>query len=171
MFQLQIPKRAAHCMKGGEPLMQGSDYYSSLMRKENEEVYQRLDYCPACWERASDPSFVKYPNSSWKSTVPFKKKTEPLTKSRDDRALHLLKEALSLPESSEALAEAFILTLYLARRRFIFLRQEMKREGKFPLCIYEVAETEEMLFVQKISISHLSIEKVQLELAKKFNAE
>lgn len=168
MFQIEIPKRATCCIKGGEPLLQGSDYYSALVRGESEEVYQRQDYCLACWEKTSDQ--VSHLSSSWKSTVPLKKDGSELPKRRDERALYLLKEALANQDSSQSIAEAFILSLYLARRRLVFLRQEMKREGKLPVSIYEVAETEEMLCVPKIALSDLHVEKVQLELAKKFKA-
>ncbi|HEV8051940.1 MAG TPA: hypothetical protein VGP47_05550 [Parachlamydiaceae bacterium] len=171
MFQIEIPKRASCCVKGGELFLQGEEYYSSLVRVENEEVYQRLDYCPVCWEKTADLQASQHMSSSWKSTVPLKKEASELPKRRDDRALYLLKEVLAGQESNSSIAEAFVLALYLARRRLVFLRQEVKREGKLPLCVYEVAETEEMLCVPKLSIADLQVEKVQLDLAKKFNAK
>lgn len=167
MFQIEIPRRATCCVKGGEPLLQGSDYYSALVRSDNEDIIQRQDYCLQCWQQVHDSEQI---NGSWKSTVPLKKDPSDLPKRRDERALYLLKESLSAPESQSSIAEAFVLTLYLARRRLVILRQEMKREGKLPLCIYEVAETEEMLCVPKLPISDVQVENVQLELAKKFKA-
>lgn len=171
MFQIEIPKRASCCVKGGEQFLQGEEYYSALVRQGNEEVYQRLDFCPDCWEKATDLQSSQHMSSSWKSVVPVKKDASELPKRRDDRALYLLKEVLSGQESSSAIAEAFVLALYLARRRLVFLRQEVKREGKQPLSIYEVAETEEMICVPKLAIADLPVEKVQLELARKFNAK
>lgn len=172
MFQIEIPKRATCCVKGGEPLLQGAEYYSALVRGEGDEVYHRQDYCHSCWEKHnSDNPDHLHINSSWKSTVPLKKEVSELPKQRDARALYLLKEALHDQDTSAKIAEAFVLALYLARRRLIYLRQEMKREGKLPICFYEVAETEEMLCVPKIPLSDLQVETVQLELAKKFNAK
>lgn len=166
MFQLEIPKRSTCCIKGGEPLLQGIDYYSALVRNDGEEIYQRQDYCLACWEGFTVSQQVM---SSWRSTVPFKKETSELPKRRDERALYLLKELLANEDmSSGAMAQAFVLALYLARRRLIFLRQELKREGKPLLSLYEVAETEEMLCIPKLAISDLQIDTIQLELAKKF---
>ena len=171
MFQIEIPKRAPCCIKGGEPLLHGSEYYSVLVLGESEGIFRRQDYCLSCWEQSADLNVSQQMNSSWKSTVPLKKEASELPKRRDDKALYLLKEILANQESKSTIAEAFVLALYLARRRLIFLRQEMKREGKLPVCIYEVADTEEMLCVTKISLSDLHIEEVQLELAKKFNAK
>lgn len=170
MFQIEIPKRASQCLKGGELLVQGMDYYSALIRSENEQVYLRQDYCPKCWEQEGGSQSAQAMNSSWKSMVPLKKEGSELPKRRDERALYLLKDILSSQLSPDTMEEAFVLALYLARRRLIYLRQEMKRGGK-PFCIYEVAETEEMLCVPKISLSDLQVEKVQLELARKFNAK
>lgn len=167
MFQIEIPKRATSCIKGGEPLVQGMEYYSALVRGEGEEDYQRHDYCPACWEKEINQTMQR---SSWKSVVPFKKDGSELPKRRDERALYLLKEVLRDKENENSAAEAFVLSLYLARRRLIFFRQEMNIHGNKPASIYEVAETEEMLCVPKFEISELPIEKIQLELAKKFKA-
>lgn len=165
MFQIEIPKRASRCFKGGEQLNQGESYYSALISGEKEHVYQRQDYCLLCWEGNHE----KIPGmlSSWKSAVPFKKEESELPKQRDERALYLLKEALADQENPAAKEEAFVLALYLARARLMTLRQEMKK-GEVPFSLYEVLETEEMLCVPKISLSELRIEKVQQELSKKF---
>jgi hypothetical protein len=165
MFQIEIPKRATTCIKGGESLVQGMEYYSTLIRAEGEEEYQRHDYCLACWEKTVDQAMQ---SSSWKSVVPTKKDGSELPKRRDERALYLLKEVLRDKENESSEAEAFVLSLYLARRRLIFFRQEMKKRDNKPVNIYEVAATEEMLCVPKFEISELPIEKIQLELAKKF---
>jgi len=168
MYQIEIPKRAATCFKGGESFAQGVEYYSALVRGEHDDTYHRQDYCLDCWEKIQIQS--KLPGSCWKSAVPIKKETSELPKKRDARALMLLKEVLKDQDTSHKMAEAFVLALYLARRRLIFLRQEVRNVGKLPLCIYEVAETEEMLCVPKISLSELQVEDVQSELAKKFSA-
>ena len=164
MFQIEIPKRATSCIKGGELLAQGMEYYSTLVRGDGEEDFQRHDYCPACWEKANQTM----QSSSWKSVVPFKKDGSELPKRRDERALYLLKEVLRDKENENSALEAFVLSLYLARRRLIFFRQEMKKRDNKTVSIYEVAETEEMLCIPKFEISELPIEKIQLELAKKF---
>jgi hypothetical protein len=168
MFQIEVPKRASSCCKGGEIFLPGAEYFSVLV-KCSDEMYRRQDYCLTCWE--SNGEISKNAASSWRSSVPLKKEGSELPKQRDARAFYLLKEATSSPYNDASIAEAFVLSLYLARRRLICLRQEIHQEGKLPLCLYEVAETEEMLCVPKISISDLQVEIIQIELAKKFNAK
>lgn len=170
MFYVEIPKRSLCCVKGGEPFLPGSQYYSTIMLEEKGERYQREDYCMECWKKGH-PSSDSQMISSWKSIVPIKKELSELPKRRDERALYLLKEILVNPNDSSTNSEAFILALFLARRRLIVLRQEVIREGKLPLCIYEVMETEEMLSIPKIPLSDLQVETLRLELAKKFHAK
>jgi len=163
VLPIEIPKRAPCCTKNGEPLLQGCHYYSVLTRGEEEGTYLRQDYCEPCWQQME----LRH-GSSWRSIVPPTKSVSELPKQRDERALYLLKETLRDLDRSGAVAEAFVLALYLARRRRIVLRQEMAREGKLPLSIYEVIETEEMIGVPKMVLAELDVEKVQQELAVKF---
>ena len=169
MFQIEIPKRGAVCAHHGEALTPGSEYYSALKAGEQEGLLSRKDYCAACWETLQQNKQLLDVISSWKSMVPPKKEGSDLPKQRDERALYLLKEALA--SSEDRRDEAFVLALYLARRRRLYLRQELKRANQPPASIYEVAETEEMLCVPKVSLSQLQVETVQIELAKKFNAK
>lgn len=165
-FQISIPKRASCCAQGQEPLSSGMDYYSILKEGPEEGSYLRYDYCPACWP-AVQKQQDKEIRSSWKAHIPSKKELSDLPKQRDARALHLLKEIIAR-QDSQAEAEAFVLALYLARRRKIVLRQEVALEKGKRASLYEVLETEEMLCIPKLSLSELQIDSVQQELAKKF---
>lgn len=170
MLHIEIPKRSSCCSKGGEPFTPGSDYYSVLLRNDGEEAYYRHDYCSACWEHNKTSLSQKGKNSAWKSKVPAKKELSELPKQRDARALYLLKEVLANRESPTAHAEAFILALYLARRRLIVLRREFEQPAKPTLCVYEIIETEEMIGVPKMALSDLHVGQIQADLAKKFKA-
>lgn len=167
LFQVEIPKRASLCHKGGETLEPSQEYFSTLSEGEEAGTYQRRDYCRACWEAMGNQPELPTGSGSWRSVVPTIKPVSDLPKKRDDRALYLLKEALN-QQTPESAAEAFVLSLYLARRRLIALRHEMNQPPRGALSIYEVAATEEMLCVPKLSLSELQVEKLQLELAKKF---
>lgn len=170
MFQIDIPKRAAACAHHGEVLTPGMEYFSALLPGEIEGVFVRSDFCQNCWDQQSKKKPFNYATSTWKSIVPAKKQESDLPKQRDERAFYLLKEALASTEAN-APEEAFILALYLARRRLIVLRQELKRKNMPPASLYEVADTEEMLCVPKIDLSHLQVETIQLAIAKKLNAK
>ena len=140
-FQITIPRRAAECAHGHEAILPGTKYYSILIEGSEKEPYERRDYCPACWHHISQGNTPINALSAWKSKVPEKKGVSALPKQRDARALHLLKEAVTR-DDSVAHGEAFVLALYLARRRRIFLRQELKHNETGSVNLYEAAETE-----------------------------
>lgn len=164
-FQLLIPRRASHCIHGKELLLPGTDYFS-LLDEDEEGAVVRRDYCPACWKILSAQDQKMASLSHWKSTIPLKKTTSELPKQRDARALCLLKDVLSSVDGNPS--EAFMLALYLARRRCIYLRNEYQSNNK-SMQLYEVAETEEMVAIPKIALSSIEISKLQAELAKKFS--
>jgi len=165
-FQIEIPRRSAACTLGGEAFAPGMEYYSVLKEDPfSKNAYARMDYCLACWSQL--PKGESY-LSAWKSSVPQKKEASELPKKRDERALYLLKEALAT-DLPEAHAEAFVLSIYLARRRYIFLRQELQMENGKVSSLYEVAHTEEMIGVPKFSISELPLDVIQKKLATQLN--
>jgi len=159
-FQIDIPKGANCCSKGNEPLEPGAQYHSVLSDGEGEETL-RHDYCVACWtalEQAPEG------HTHWIGKVPAKKeKREPLN--RDDQAFELLRCALDSAEP-EAKSEAFVLALYLARRRILAMRKE-KASDEGSLQLYEVMASGEMLAVPRIDLSHLQVEAIQKAIAKK----
>lgn len=161
VFQLEIPKRGNQCAQGNEPLTPGMDYYSVLV--DDEELgLKRLDYCPACWEKIKNEVKAR---SQWKAKVVAKKEEAPIHLNRDEKIMYLLKESMKL-DTPEAHAETFVLALFLARRRILYLRQEVKEDDSI-MQIYEEAATEDMLTIRKIQLSQLQTDKIQLDVAKK----
>ncbi|MCB1111848.1 MAG: hypothetical protein H7A37_08615 [Chlamydiales bacterium] len=161
-FQIEIPKRSAACCAGEERLEPGMDYFSILVDSDGDE-FMREDYCSACWTAKAE-NLPDAMLTHWKSKVIDQKQAqEDLFKSRDEKALALLKE-LSQSEEAEKQSEAFILCLYLARKRHLYHRKDID-EGQVGL--YEVAATEEMLPIKKISLADIDAEKIQKEIARK----
>lgn len=161
MFSIDIPRRGRICSQGGESFEPGIEYYSLLIEQENEK-WQRLDFCVACWPEAYQKWADKL-HTHWKSRVPQGQQKKDNT-SRNEKALELLRIALQ----NEDHAEAFVLALFLVRSRVLASRQQMQHEGK-PVILYEVLATEEMLPVQQIPLSQLQVDKLQAELANKLN--
>lgn len=155
-FKIVIPRRAYNCSRKNEPLATGSEYYSTLT--EEEEGYNRKDFCASCWEAGAQHEYKTF----WKSRVTALK-AEITSHNRDERALDLLKQALADLDSSAA----FILALYLAHRRLLYLRQQLQQDNGQVINLYEVAETEEMLCVPKLSLAKLDIASLQQQLARK----
>lgn len=160
-FQLEIPKRRSECAKNGETLLPGTDYYSILI--ENEEFgYLRQDFCLPCWEILIKEKQSPLAYTSWKSQVPVKKERqeEPSLK-RHEKFIALLKE-IAIKQSPEAKAESYLLALYLARKKLLFLRHELKQNEE-TLLLFEIAATEEMITIPKVSL--IQAEKIQDQLA------
>lgn len=164
LFQVVIPKRAQHCVLGQEPFEQGAEYHSILIEDpEQQNGFQRKDYCVQCWEQTSiDLGEV---HSCWTSSVKEKKEKEEFSRDRDTRAMELLRVALQ-EESETARAEAFVLALYLTRRRLLIWRQQRQQDAH-PFLLYEVAETEEILSIPRVELSSLQVEEIQKQLASK----
>lgn len=164
IFQIEIPKRSTQCVQGNEMLMPGMEYYSVLFL-DDAGKYIRYDYCSSCWI-----AFAKNQSRStkilWNAKVSLKKDADNLAlKSRDEKALDLFKKCLQ-KSSQEEWAQLFILALYLARRRILFLRQEIAQENDFFLCLYEEAATEEIFPVLRKSLKQVNIEAIQSQLAE-----
>lgn len=162
-FQVDIPRRAACCARGQEEFLPGMEFYSVLDEGDEKGQFQRFDYCPLCWSQldvhAQHPKLISY----WKSKVPAKKLADDLPKQRDARVLALLKAAVQHGQAGHD--EAFVLALYLARRRLIVLRQELTLPEGGAASLYEVVESEEMLCVPRMPLSELQVEKIQQSLA------
>lgn len=165
IFQIEIPHRSKVCAQQGEDFVAGTPYFSILF--EEEKQFLRKDFCAACWENSAKLEWSHKIDGYWRSTVSAKK-VDPMPKqekNRDERALDLFRQALA-SSSVEDCEEAFVLALYLARRKFLYARQERARE-KEQITLYEVAETEEMLAVRKMSLTPEQIASIQQRLAVK----
>lgn len=167
LFQIAIPRRGSCCAQGNEPLLPGMEYHSVLKDGNEEGVYERKDYCAKCWEILNKQHHFDQALSFWKSAVPKQKEVSELPKQRELRALILLKDALKSTEEGAA-AEAFVLSLFLARRRRLHFKQEIQLPNKPLSSIYEDSETEEILCVPKMPLTDLQVERLQADLAKKF---
>ena len=128
---------------------------------EEQEEWLRSDVCMGC--------YVPREGIVWKSRIPQQE-----TETRDDRALlekawELLLHLIDKPEY-ELQEEAFLLALYLARKKILAQRKEkMEHEGR-SWCLYEHLETSEMVLVPKVNPLKLPIPAVQKRLYNKLYA-
>lgn len=165
-FQIEIPKRGRHCALGQEELASGMEILSAL-KDGVDGIYERRDFCLSCWETLSAQNANKEFSTVWRSKIPSKRDVSDLPKQRDARAMVLLKSALQADEQLYR-EEAFVLSLYLARKRLIFFRQAMTLDDGQKANLYECAESEEMLCIRQIALSKLEVDRIQQELAAKF---
>lgn len=167
LIQIQIPKRSKVCMPCLVPLDAGMDYFSVLNENQNKE-YDRQDFCSACFAKFSNTNNLAL-SKYWKSKVPLKKQTIVIPSTKNEQILSLLKSSLELHTPTDEM-KSFVLALFLARKRFMSLRKEVKQEDGTTLQIYEILETEEMILVKKIAISTLQIEEIQQQIAKQLKS-
>ena len=144
MIPIEIPRRQRQCARGQEPFTQGMAYVSRLTLIKDGE-YTREDFCVDCWAKEQDKGYI-----SWKGEVPRKTAVEKKT-DRLEKALDILKQGLE-SDVAEDQKEAFLLALFLQRKKWLLSRGEFRRKGHEKL-LFEVAGTEEMIEVPKIPLS------------------
>ncbi|MFT5317903.1 MAG: hypothetical protein ACI8RA_001162 [Chlamydiales bacterium] len=151
-----IPRRAGACLKCGESMEESVEYYSIL--DSSEDYPQRFDYCIPCWGKGAKAESAGDSRTYWKSKVPLKKTRQEVTLTKDEKALELLEELVSSVQSEDANL-AFVLALYLVRRKKIVKRKDVKE-----VTIYEVLETEEIIAVKKVDVTVLPIVDIQKQI-------
>lgn len=158
LYQIVIPKRNSGCQVCKTQFQSQAEIVSQLIAGEE---WQRLDFCEKCYTPQN--CIV------WKSRIPAKEVEE-----RDDRAMlekawELLLE-LSASTKIEEQEEAFMLALYLNRKKVLAQRKEkIEHENRF-WCLYEHLESSEMLLVPKVDPLKLPIPAVQKRLQHKLYA-
>jgi hypothetical protein len=164
-FQIDIPKRATTCAHSGKEFEPGSNYHSVVF--EEGDAYGREDYSQESWNAGAKEAATCRTHIHWIGRVPQKKpKSRFEDVSRTQAAMTVLREALSAGRHDEA----FILGLYLHRKRQIFPRKKMPRDGLM-VQLYEVAKTEEILAIPVVSLSTLQVNQIQLAVAAKLGGE
>jgi Zn-dependent M16 (insulinase) family peptidase len=145
------------------------EYYSCVESSESAYRYARSDFCAACWEHPSASKLTHF----WTSKIPNKKiDAASGQKERLQQALLVLKENLQKEDAESAMA-AFVLSLYLLRKRLLVFKKEIQSSelghtGLCPLMLCEVSETEEMLCIPKVKVSEAPIAQLKALLADLF---
>lgn len=151
-MKLEIPSRSHHCAILGEPLTPGMEYYSEL-KEDGNGNWIRTDYCPTCWQKKENK-----PTIYWKSVIPVslrEKKNENLSTDKD--LLEILKNFVHTETEKE---KAFMLALFLARKRKLALRQEVKNDLNKQIYLFEILQSEEMLPIEVVPLSQVQIQEI-----------
>ncbi|MEC7840401.1 MAG: hypothetical protein VX777_10220 [Chlamydiota bacterium] len=164
-FGIEIPKRNAKCAHADEELVAGERVYSVI--NQGEEGFLRDDFCEKCWNEIKDGESVRSALTYWKSVYPEKKVEEKeVFLDRDEKALSFFKTMASSTSLDEQ-QQAYILGLYLARRRQIYNRKEFINDDEQATILFEVASTQDVIPVRKFEFSDLDVDAIQKVLAKK----
>lgn len=156
LLNFSIPRRGRSCAHSGQKLEPGAEYLSILTEGASEGELVREDILYSWWQEHGSTAELEAAKSSWRGKVPACEGS-PVTKEEYlERAFELLYEYLKAEER----IKAFLVALYLARKKKLLLRQEMVAEGRTTY-LYEVAETEEIIPIEVVEPSADDIENLQ----------
>lgn len=149
-----IPKRTSLCCGCGQTFLPESEYFSFLVM--GEKGWQRQDDCPMCWKKLKEKR--KEEGVEWKGKIPRKeiKKGTP-----DERANTLFQE-LCKEQDSDNQKLAYVLALYLERKKQLALRGSLKNK----LC-FEHQETGEGYAIEKLSLGKEELDQIVTTLIEK----
>jgi len=150
---IEVPRRSRSCHTCEKPFEKGHEYFSMLLQEQKGLL--RNDFCPACWKQ--QPCFTY-----WKARIPEKLDQREEEKSRLELAFEIMREAIA----QDNLEEAFILSLFLARKKYLILREEVDHEGE-KVQLYEVVHSEEMLPIKRVDVTRLEVDRIQKQISEK----
>ena len=148
-FQIAIPKRAASCAQCHNDFKPAEEIQSQLLDIEGEWI--RQDTCVACFSPLESAVI-------WKHTIGSEEKIEPENRDHIVTSLELLQRLIESNVAEEH-EEAFLLALYLVRKKVLVHRVKMG--------LYENLETGEMYLVPKIDFANFSAYAAQMRLQEK----
>lgn len=148
-FQIVIPKRNLVCVNCKNSFSSGQEIQSQLV--ESSQGWLRQDACTPCFSPLESAVI-------WKHTIGTEEKVLPENQDHIAHALELLQKLIG----SELIAEheeAFLLALYLVRKKVLIHRVRMG--------LYENLETGDMYLIPKIDFAHFSAHAAGLRLQEK----
>lgn len=160
-YGMEIPKRNSKCTEG-ELFLDGEEIYSNLLF-ENES-FIRQDYCKNCWSKLTEQQKNMPSLTQWKSIFLKKEDDKNIFLNREQKILSLFKDKAA-NDSIESQQEAYILALYLLRKKIIFCRKEFSNENNELFFLLEIAETEEHIIIKKFLNHDLNIQLLQKKIA------
>lgn len=159
-----IPRRANRCQECRELFAPGTNYYSSLLETV-EKAVQRADFCALCWKPENHPRDL-----FWQGKTPNAAAAIVNDAERCEKALELLRSYATSDDLTEK-SQAYVLVLFLERRKQVALRKELWEGSLVAALLYEVLESGEMLVVPKIALDQIDIEKIQSLVAEQLGLQ
>lgn len=124
--EYRVAPPTGRCAATDQPLEPGSVCIATLVDREDDEGFDRLDYSIDAWESGARPERLF---SYWKTTVPKPEQRRKLLV--DDAVLMDLFERLADDEREQRQAFRFVLALILMRKRLLkFVGRAETSEGE-----------------------------------------
>lgn len=151
-----IPRRNVRC-SGCQQLFNPEQNYCSSILEQVDGAIIRQDHCMDCKPEKTTCDVA------WQGKIPSSATSLVNEAARCEKALELLRN-FTHSEDPEEKNQAFVLALYLERRKQIVLRKEIWEGTKVATLLYEYLETGEMLHVPKVALDKLDLTLVAQQL-------
>lgn len=156
----KVSRGSRHCFECNLEFDGEQTFFSAL--REEGPGFVRLDYCPACWERAAAEEFFGF----WKT-----RRQEGGRRPRMDLEVVLdLFDKLKGTECADRVEMRFVLALYLARRKALKL-MGVQRDGVREELQFKRPRCDELIPVQNPHMDEGQISAATERLKELFQAE
>jgi hypothetical protein len=158
-----IPRRSRVCCRTREKLEPGAEYISLILEGEGEGEYIREDILLSYWQQHPEDELAKRAKSSWKSKIPLKPEAPKEQEEFLERAYEMFLEHHE-KTSPEDLLRAFVLALFLQRKKVFIFRQEMQHLDN-PAYVFETQGAEDIYCVPAVKPTEEQMKSLQDELS------
>jgi len=133
----KVQRCAQHCAACRMEFGRGQDFFSALC--EEGEGFERLDFCPSCWQGGRSNGFFSF----WKTQLPADGRRRRI----DVEVVLDLFTKLGEGGASDRVPMRFVLALYLTRRKALKLLG-IRREGERELIDFTRPGSEDVFPVE-----------------------
>lgn len=162
-FKFEIPKINSVCTYCGKKWEEGAICYSSIY-EESEGHWKRCDACESCQPQLSENAEDRF---FWQSRIVPKTKKEAPPMEPIHKALEMLR--CGLTDNALSAGEAFVLALFLKRKKKLIEKKEIHSSTGETCILYEDPCSEEAFAIPKINYESIEVQKIQDELKLKFS--
>jgi hypothetical protein len=169
LFNHPLPKRKLSCRTCARAFEKGEELVSVLREAEEEGKYLRDDLCHSCWEKQSlEPAQSPW-LSVWRTRIPDEIHTskKEMAQALQERALDLLHHYLEEPPQ---ITLAYLLALYLERRKQLLRIKRLKEGHDHKSLLFEVRSSGEMIEVPRLEVIN-ERERLQEELLRALSVQ
>ncbi|TET31819.1 MAG: hypothetical protein E3J72_21280 [Planctomycetota bacterium] len=166
MDDYKISRTTRTCAKCEAAFSRGDSFFSTVM--DTTEGFQRMDFCPKCWEAVADDEKKKL-FSFWKAGI--RPKGAPKHRKLD---METAKEFfIRLHGSADADKKNFLylLTLLILRKRGLVHKTTIREDGGEVLVLHFPKEEDTLYYVKSPPLDEAALEAVKADFSELLDME